>query len=143
MKKVGNYLYVHKSALNQLGKEIENYVLHKSKLIEVEYDVIKYNKKDKNISFIKVENWDKQKEPVLLYSVKITPDNIIKKRNENKKNPNIYHSKELFVNGDYKGFNIEEAKERTKQWRALKLDSKKIGRLQYWIKNITKHGLKI
>lgn len=143
MKRISNTYWVHKTALGQFESRIRTYIKEKERLIDKEYDVIKYDAKEKSVSFIKVEDWNKQKEPVLVYSIKIDNDNNLKFRNESKINPTIYHQKELFVNADYKGFSIAEAKERTKQWQKLKLNSKKIGRVKFWKENLIKNGMEL
>lgn len=143
MKKIGNCYWVHKTALNQFDKEIVNYITKKMELVNKPYDVIRYDSKGESVSFIKVQDWDKQKEPVLVYSIRVSKDNVVKIRKESFDNPNIYHQKELFVNSNYKGFSVEKAKERTSKWKSLKLDSKRIGRLKYWKQKIEENGLEL
>ena len=61
---------------------------------------------------------------------------VISKIQESPKNPLIYHHKWLFVKDDYKGFNVDESKQRSIDWKTkLGVDrvlTSKIGRLSFW-----------
>jgi hypothetical protein len=47
--------------------------------------------------------------------------------------PYIYHHKWLFVDDDYRGFNVEESKARSQLWISLgDVDRSRIGRQSYW-----------
>ena len=47
--------------------------------------------------------------------------------------PYIYHHKWLFVDDDYRGFNVEESKVRSQHWIGLgDVDRSRIGRESYW-----------
>lgn len=142
MKKILEKVWLHKSALKQLSSEHRAYVKKIIRNNPIDFDVVRFDIATNNVTLIKVEDWNNQYEPVLVYSVTIKSDGTVSKRNESKDNPTIYHQKELFVNEDYRGFDVKEAYERTKVWKALKLPSSKIGRYKYWSEELEKAGIR-
>lgn len=149
MKKVGSCLYVHKSNRQELfaDKHIsENDYEHIRTIVLgmdgfYDYEVIKYDYKSRRLSLIKSPDWNTSNEPIvgnsLVYDISVgkdLSDTPKKSVNASKNNPQIYHSKELFVSDKYDGFDIDKARKRTEEWsRIPNLDKKKIGRLNYWI----------
>lgn len=131
MKKVGTSIYFHK---NYIPKEYKLLVEIAKKLIpkDFKYTIIKIDKKTYAVTFVECRDFNRVNEPIVGISYRVC-DGKVKLRKPGK-NKQIYHSKELFVEEDYKGFNIEKAKERTKLWNSIKgLDKSKIGYLNYWI----------
>ena len=136
-KKMRGNLYVHKSS----EKVIPNLNSFKSKLPKgYDYDVVKYNEKDKNVSFIKSPNWDSADEPMATTGLKVS-DGKVKKLNINQ----IYHHKWLFVKDDYKGFNVDNSVKRSMAWLPLRKENKiknvnwsSIGRQKTW-DNVVPH----
>lgn len=134
-KKIGSTIYVHKSAINLLDADAQ------SRINEItvpkdfgEYEVIKYDKKTNNVSFIKSPDWDTKDEPTVGDSIMFKADdthNITKGR---KTNQQIYHHKWMMVAEDYKGFDVAESKKRSEQWENsdIDFDRKKIGNSDYW-----------
>ena len=58
----------------------------------------------------------------------------------------VYHSKEYFVSSDYKGFDIEEAKQRTKEWNNnpnIKNLKHKIGFVDFWHNLLKENGMEV
>ena len=141
MKKIMSKIWMHKSSINQAGIVAEAHIRSIMEVVPVSYDVIRYDLKTQEIAFIGVEDWNNQLEPVLTHSYVVKPDGTTKLRNESLTNPTIYHQKELFVNEDYAGFNIQEAYKRTETWKALGLPSNKIGRYSYWSEQLADAGL--
>ena len=135
-KKIGGDLYVHKSSENV----IPNLISFKSKLpSNYKYDVVKYNDKDKIVSFIKVPEFNIVQEPLATTGLKVFSDGTIKNININQ----IYHHKWLFVDDSYKGFNIADSIERSLAWLPLRKNNKikdfkwaSIGRQEAWDKVI-------
>jgi len=130
-KKIKGNLYVHKSS----EKVIPNLNSFKAKLPKgYDYDIVKYNEKDKNVSFIKSPNWNSAQEPLATTGLKVS-DGKIKKLNINQ----IYHHKWLFVKDDYKGFNVDDSVKRSLAWLPLRKEDKiknvkwsSIGRQKAW-----------
>ena len=148
VKKVGTSIYVHKSNLKELLDNIKDIaekeriqnVLQKNKF---SFEIIKYDKKNKNISLIECPTWNILQEPIVGDSHLYKLNNEIKLIKGNK---TVYHSKELFVNEDYKGFDIEKAKQRTKEWNNItninKL-KKYIGNISFWYQLLKENNLEI
>lgn len=150
MKEVGNTIYVHKSNIHELLDKIpdDNYKIEIIRLYEfrkqpgsLPYEVIKYDTKQHKLSFIESPDWDTSSEPTVGDCVCWNFD----KQSQTFRcgGTQIYHSKELFISDDYKGFDIQKAKERTKLWQSLvtKEEKKLIGNKNYWKQFCEKHGI--
>lgn len=154
-KIVADCIYVHKSNLKELlskvKREIEMDILEAKYDADEElfnekqfnYEVLKYNKKKNQLTFIDSPDWNTSNEPEVGDGWLIDLDTwlwkFIPKRS---KNPQIYHSKELFVANNYQGFDIEKAKERTKLWKSLpNLDTHRIGNKDFWKEYLKINGV--
>ena len=166
MKKVGTCYYVHKSNIRELLEIMDNQlrgtvflqflamitVVDHFQFLEMEgfkYEVIKYDSERKSISFINSPDWDTANEPEVgdawMFSINDNFDHwkFIKAR---KKNKQIYHAKYLFVADDYKGFDIEQARQRAIQWQKLpgiKEVKNKIGNKDFWVEFLHKNGMEV
>ena len=135
-KKIGNDLYVHKSAEDVIPVDILN---NARRLIgDFPYDVVKYNKKDNSISFIESPDFDTSPEPIIGNSIKVNADGSVSKP---RKGGNvIYHHKWNMVRPDYDGFDYNESMLRSAQWTsALEgtgINRNKIGNKNYWDSNV-------
>ena len=143
MKIVAGAMYVHKSNLEELLLKLDKnekiYVLDILNKTNVNYTIIKYYKG--NISLIECDTFDTLKEPIVGDSYLYKKDGTIKKIKGGTK---IYHSKELFVADDYKGFDIEKAKQRTIEWNKIpniKEVKSKIGNYIFWQQLLKENGL--
>lgn len=147
VKKVGTAIYAHKSNLeeflNNLTEVEQNRIEHLLSKIKNKhpYEILKYDKG--NLSLIECDTWDIMKEPIV-------GDSHLYKKDGTKKiikgGKTVYHSKELFVSSSYKGFNIEEAKQRTIEWNKIpniKNLKSKIGQLKFWHQLLEENGLEI
>ena len=152
MKKVLHCLYVHESNIDELfhkiresEKEKISFIIKSKKENGFDFQVIKYNIKDKKVSLIQSPDWDTANEPIVGDSLTIdiiSGEEKLTKQKPN--NPQIYHSKELFVRSDYKGFDIAKAKERTKLWNSIpNIEKNKIGYKKYWINLLSENGIEI
>lgn len=153
-KIVGSCIYVHKSNVIDLLRRIDNsdyvecyldWFMNELNNMEVNYEVIKYDKTNNKLSLIDSPDWIVSYEPKVGDSWVLNLNTLkwkhIMKR---KKNPQIYHSKELFVSDDYQGFDIEKAKERTKLWKSLpNLDTKRIGNYDFWVEFLHANGIEV
>lgn len=136
-KKIGKNLYVHKSAIKTLTEKDKEIVSRSLKFIpkQFEYEILKINRKEKEVSFIESKDWDVSHEPVVGDSYKVNLNiGKITFRKGREKNPQIYHHKWMFVEDEYTGFNVEESKQRSKEWQRIPVvfDKKKIGNQDYW-----------
>ena len=127
-KKVGNYLYVHVSAIDILTLEQRNFINIDVPII---FNIVKLNLKLTDVSFIYSPNWDISPEPYIQYSIKYNGV-FSKVRLESTENPSIYHGKGFMVKDDYKGFNKQESINRYNSWQNLNLNKNLIGRKKYW-----------
>lgn len=138
-KKMGHDLYVHKS--------YESYVLPHDELDKAktylpkdfEYTAVKHNKKEGTFSFIHSPDFDTADEPTVGDSIKVHPSGHIKLTKQ-ARDPKIWHNKWQWVGDDYKGFDVEKSKQRSKDWKAIvgvnKEISSRIGSKSYWEKNV-------
>lgn len=152
MKKVKNNFYVHKSNINELLPQVGEEFREKVRLTlmyfdikGIDYEVVKYNADNQTLSLIESPDWDTAMEPEVgdswLVDLYHTP-NKISKKNKRRTNPQIYHSKELFVADDYTGFDVVAAKQRTRQWKPVaKGLGTKIGNKLFWIELMKENGL--
>lgn len=139
-KKMGHDLYVHKDYTEEAGIPQEELKQAQSKLpSDFEHTAVKYNKKEQSFSFIHSPDFNTADEPTVGKSIKVFPSGETKTTNP-PKDPLIWHHKWQWVGDNYKGFDVEASKERSKQWRAVvgvnKEVSSRIGRKSYWEKEI-------
>jgi len=129
-KKMGSSLYIHKDYMNELPKDILYQNL--KYLPEIfDYTIIKWNKVDNSMSFIKSTGFDILDEPIIDDSYKIK-DGIIKYRKKPNKDQ-IYHHKWMFVKSNYNNFNYIKSKIRSLKWyKNYNYNSKMIGYKDYW-----------
>jgi hypothetical protein len=128
-KKIGGSIYLHKDyADSVIPKELMDKA--KAAVGQFDYTIAKYTPAMNSISFIRSPDWDTAHEPTVGV-VKAYKDGIVKTINPSS-DPWIYHHKWQFVGDDYKGFNVEESKARSKAWEPLNLDRSRIGKKSYW-----------
>lgn len=176
IKKVAGNYYTHCSNLNELEYELcgfdgTNQKLHylqtfqkhiKSIIPDIHNAnyVLKYNTKNDNITICEVLGWDTNQimskelhEPIIITTTKCVPISTgahsfywyIGKTKRPKKQQ-VYHNKWQFVSENYKGFDVEKAKERTKQWNAIpniKALKCKIGYKDFWYELLNENNLSI
>lgn len=150
-KSIGNDFYIHRDYIDQssIPKDIyENGVsLIGEEFPDFVFTIVKYNKSNNNISFLYSPDWDDSPEPSIKDSVLVKSNSEVRYMSP-KKDPQIYHQKWKFVGDDYRGFDVEESKDRTKKYqeaiREFSLESgqsikdivSRIGTKSYWDKYI-------
>lgn len=156
IKTIGKASYAHKSNVIELvtkvsEKEKDDFIqfINMINAAGLKYDVVKYN--EGNITLIESPDWDTANEPTVGISKRWKKGewfdnagriniNWVKRCG----NYQVYHNKWQFVASDYKGFDIEKAKERTKQWEFIpNLDKKRIGNKKYWYALLKENGLEV
>lgn len=148
IKKVGYAIYAHKSNLEEFLTNLPNedeqnrikHILAKAKKIHP-YEILKYNQG--NLSLIECDTWNTMNEPIVGDSHIYKEDGTIKII---KGGRTVYHSKELFVQPDYKGFSVEQAKLRTIEWNKIpniKNLKSKIGNVTFWHKLLKENHMDI
>lgn len=148
-KKVVYSIYVHKSNLKELerliGQDDLESILKISKYLpeHFSYDIIKFDTKNRKVSFINSDKWDEEREPIVgdSYSTYLSNINLKLYRSRGQ----IYHHKWMFVSDDYKGFNIEESKKWSELWesKVAKNEKNKIGYRDKWHEILLKYNLPI
>ena len=134
-KQVGNTIYLHKSVEDKLPTEI--LFTAKNKIPnDFNYDIVKYDESNGNVTFISSPDWDISDEPIVGNAILIRGDGS-ERFIKQKESPQIYHHKWLFVNDSYSGFNSEESKERSRRWlKVPNIQFNKIGYKNYWDTNV-------
>tara|TARA_B100000700_G_scaffold69353_2_gene76917 strand:- start:26853 stop:28094 length:1242 start_codon:yes stop_codon:yes gene_type:complete len=150
-KKVGNDYYFHNLYLPLFVDERKMNLFFKvankhPELMNFEFNIIRYNEKENNISFIECKNFDVSEEPIVGDSLKFDFNTKKFTKTKQPKNPLIYHHKWMFVDDTYKGFDVEESKKRSIKWKSVlgvnKEISSKIGRLNFWLEWLQKNNIK-
>lgn len=151
VKRVGYSSYTHISNLSELlvtlNEEqrllIRSAIDKYSEITRESYEVIKFNKKTQGVSLIESPDWNKAHEPTVGTSYCINKNGTIRKTSGGNK---VYHNKWQFVSEDYKGFNIEKSKERTRLWNSIpdiKEHKTRIGNKDYWYELLEKNKIEI
>ena len=116
-KEVSGQIYVHKNYASEvipsdLLSKAENII--KSAKPEFKYNCVMYDKNKNTIRFDEADNFDTAPEPIPantvtvdLNSGKVSKQDYISK---------IWHHKWLWVKDDYKGFDVNESWERSRNW---------------------------
>lgn len=98
--------------------------------------VLKFDRLTNKMSIISAPDWDTKNEPTVGDSiVGWFDDNGDFQYKKIKGKNQIYHNKWQFVQPDYKGFDVEKAKQRTKLWNSIPDINKhksRIGYRNYW-----------
>ena len=101
-----------------------------------DYNIIKYNLKNNNVTFIQSPDFDSAPEPTVGLQLLVKPDGTTKFMKPGA-DPWIYHHKWLFVRDDYPGFNVSESKHRSGHWMSLPdIDYKRIGKKSFWEREV-------
>lgn len=136
--KIGKYiagsLYVHKNYLGVLPKAAQERISENRN--KIDFDIVKFNEKNKVITLVKCLNFDEQDEPEIIEQLTISNDGTLTSTKANS-NPFIYHHKWTMVDDDYKGFDVTESKKRSELWTSIPaIDKNKIGRKKYWEEDV-------
>lgn len=132
-KIVGDNVYVHRSALSESPIPEDVVEKREEKLPKgFDFQIVKWNRRSGDVSFIQSPDWDTASEPTVGDSVKVDADGHVALRHYNPENPQIYHHKYQFVAPDYDGFNVAESRAHAQQWEKLHPDKTRIGYKKYW-----------
>lgn len=143
-KKIGGDHYVHKSYEHVLPQdELHTAKSHLPK--DFEYTAVKHNKKEGTFSFIHSHDFDTAHEPTVGDSIKVNKEGSTKLTKQTR-DPKVWHHKHQWVAPDYKGFDVEKSKERSKEWKdklgVNKEVSSRIGSKSYWHDWLGKNDMK-
>lgn len=151
MKKIGNVIYFHENYINKYMNEKQIELLKfimEIKLLSPHCgnNIIKLDTKIGDFSIITCKNFNTSREPRLLWGHKCyMGTRKLKTMVFSETNPPIYHSKHMFVENDYTGFDLEESKRWTSKWNKCvkKGDKKNIGTLKGWKEFLLKNKLEV
>lgn len=141
-KSIGGKIYVHKSYEHVFydDPETNSYYTNAQKHVSGfnnKYIVVAYNQKTKVFTFSWCADFDTNPEPTIGEQHVVYPDGTVKILKMNSENPYIYHHKWMMVGPDYKGFDVAASTRRSFLWTSLPdIDYSRIGRLQFWNKNV-------
>jgi len=130
-KLIGGKVYIHKNYENNIPSK---YLIPAKNVLpkDFNYNLLSYNLKDNSITFTLSPDFDSSDEPIVSTQYLVKSDLTLKLIKPHL-DPWIYHHKYLWVKPDYKGFNYEQSKERSKYWLSKDdIDKSKIGKLSYW-----------
>ena len=147
-KRVGDKVWLHKDYGHKVmpQQEIDAYA---SALPEgFSFDVLRIGDKGE-IGFISSPDFNESSEPIVSDSIKVVKNEdgsfTAGRLTKQQADPLIYHHKWLFVADDYNGFNCEEEKLRSYEWKGTlgvnRAVSNKIGRLSFWNEWLAETGL--
>lgn len=137
-KRIGNTIYVHKDYVKTTLDFATERIKEAKKILGSqlkEYTAVRFDVKSGNVAFIYSPGFDVEDEPIVGKSILVKADNSVKITPQ-KKDPQIWHHKWLWVEDDYKGFDVEKSKERSNLWKdkVSKEEKRKIGYNSFWNK---------
>lgn len=153
-KKIGGSVYLHADYAKGHPRIPDHALDHAREVLKAHYPSHKFNVvrygytgKDKgSFSFIHSPDFNTSSEPISGNSVRIGADDS-HKLTKQKSDPQIYHHKHEFVGNDYRGFDTEKSRERSKHYNAVleKLKEKdpkiksRMGTQSVWEKEVVPH----
>ena len=147
-KKMGYQIWIHKDYVSDILTSEEYNKFKKELPSEFEFDVLRWDDKNQELGFISSPDFDTANEPLVGLIQKVKNNNGVYelgKPQNPPKDPLIYHHKWTFVKDDYKGFDVEESKKRTIEWKTKlgidKATSSRIGRLSFWNNWLKENGI--
>ncbi len=129
-KIIYNDIYFHKEYLCLFP----SFINKRATLIssDYNYNIVKYNFKSNEMSFIFSPNFNESYYPIVVSSLKLYND-LTSKIRYFKNNPPIYHQRWKFVKSNYQGFDIQLDKKFCRLWENVPgLDSMRYGRIDHW-----------
>jgi hypothetical protein len=133
-KEIGGAVYLHRDYQDLLGVAVS--AAQARIPADFPYTIIKYSLRTGNVTFIASPDFDVSPEPIAGDHWIVPPENPARFRPV-LPDPYLYHHKWLMVSDDYKGFDVEASKARSRQWLSLPgIDKSRIGRRSYWEQTI-------
>lgn len=148
-KTIDKNIWVHKQYATSILAEDEYKKFLNHVPENFQFNILRINLKEHNISFINSPDFDYSNEPLIgdIFKVQLQEKDapILSFSRNQIKNPLIYHHKWMFVNDEYKGFDVKKSKERSLEWKNIlgvnKELSNKIGRKEFWDKWLKENNL--
>jgi hypothetical protein len=133
-KKIGSKVYLHRSAL-ELRPDLAALVKRAERLVgDWTWHVVRVNRTEQEVAFVQSPDFDTAPEPTVgaMRIVYLTSCRV----RLFKQGGLIYHHKHLFVAPGYTGFDLEASRARSTRWERLGVDKSKIGRRDYWQREV-------
>ena len=160
LKRVMTSVYAHSSNFNEWKNAVLKYIDEDTfenllffakdiweQQVGTDSYVLKFDRLKQSISIIDTPDWDTENEPTVGDSICCFYDSNGELQAKKIKGKNqIYHNKWQFVQPDYDGFDVEEAKERTELWNSIPDINKhksRIGYRDYWNKLLAANGIEL
>lgn len=135
-KDMGGRLYVHKDYADRLpfGDQLNAARMAlMSAAPNFNYNAVSVEPKTGKTTFIEAPDFDSAPEPTVGRYITVDKDGNAKPGTSNQ----IWHHKWLWVDDDYKGFDVDESFQRSKAWLGIPdIDFKRIGNRDFWDKTI-------
>lgn len=132
-KDIGGDIYLHRNYAEVLPDQ-EGLKQAEARLPQgFTFNVIKAAKDGSAYTFFNSPDFDTADEPVAGEYVRVTAEGSAKPG----KTGSIWHHKWLWVGDDYKGFDVEKSKARSRAWLSLPdIDFNRIGNKAFWEKEV-------
>lgn len=135
-KQMGDDFYIHKDYTHILPQDYQDYLKTLNENVtNFDFQIIKYNAKKNQYSFIQSPDFDTSNEPIVGNIVVIDGEKNLRFIKQ-KKDPQIYHHKWNFVADDYPGFSVTDSVQRSIDWKSKvgnnKEISSRIGTKSFW-----------
>jgi len=129
-KEIGGAIYIHRSYGRLIGADLR---AAKRRLPKgLQFDVLKWRPAVRAVSFISCPTFDAEPEPAVGDVFFVPAEGKCRLFRASPSNPWVYHHKWLFVADDYKGFDVEESRQRSSMIARASIDRSRIGRRIQW-----------
>ncbi len=135
-KAIGGRIYVHKNYVDRLPFSNIVHGAMTSLMTQAphfNYNAVSVDPKTHKTTFIEAPDFDSAPEPTVGRYITVDKDGNAKPGVSKQ----IWHHKWLWVDDDYKGFDVEESFQRSKRWLGIPdIDFSRIGNREFWNKTI-------
>lgn len=137
-KKQGNNVSIHKSYEDSVTRS--DITQAKEKAGNPDFDIIRVNQKNGDVSFIKTDDFDGNTEPLITSITTVSKDGNVKTEAPKGK---IIVDKGRYVPDDYTGFDVKAARDREEAWRksGVNYDSTQIDNKEYFEGHLRNVGI--
>ena len=134
-KKIGGRTYLHHSAV-RLRPDLESLVRQAQSLAgHWRWNVVRIDPRRQEVAFFQSPDFDTAPEPTVGPALVV---NVATGGTRRWSQPGlIYHHKHLFVGPGYRGFDVAASARRSGRWESLGVDKSRIGRRDYWEREVT------
>lgn len=134
-KDIGGCIYIHQSeyeVLSSLIPKIDDYLAISQQVIPHNRNVVKWNKKTGNITFVECSLFHSEHEPTTSQRVLISEDRKTVKVIEKEQDPWVFHHKWMMVSDESRVIDVEISKIRSRWLNSLNISRQNIGRKSAW-----------